>query len=260
MSVVRIPILPPPFVPLPPALRSGDGPALRRWTVDEYQRMIDAGVLAEGEPVELLEGWVVYKVARGAGQVTLRRWTVEEYDRLIGAGVLQESERVQLLEGWIVHHMARNTPHETALQKTQKRLTAVLPAGWDLRQQMAIRLADSQPEPDCAVVAGDEDSYLASHPRAQDIALIVEVADSSLWLDRNWMARIYGRAAIPIYWIVSVPDRQVEVYTDPTGVTDPPDAAGYRTRRDCRDTDTVPVVIRGQVVAQLPVAGLLPRV
>lgn len=260
MSVGSLPALPPPIVPLPPVLRGGDAPVIRRWTVDEYHQMILAGILKESEPVELLEGWVVYKVPRGADQPALRPWTVDEYHQMIRAGILKESEPVELLEGCVVQKMSRNTPHDVALDKTEDAIRAVLPAGWRLRSQKAISTDESEPEPDCAIVAGNPDTYLTAHPGPADIAFLVEVSDTSLTLDRTSKARLYGRAGVPVYWVVNVPDRQVEVYTDPTGVTDPPDAAGYGTRQDYPDTASVPVVIRGQVVAQLPVAGLLPRV
>jgi hypothetical protein len=35
---------------------------VRRFTVDEYHRMIQAGILTESDPVELLEGWIVAKM------------------------------------------------------------------------------------------------------------------------------------------------------------------------------------------------------
>ena len=63
----------------------------------------------------------------------------------------------------------------------------------------------------------------------------------------------YGRAGIPVYWIVNLRDSQVEVYTDP----DP--AGGYRSRVDYRPGDDVPVVIDGQVVGRIAVTDLLPR-
>jgi Uma2 family endonuclease len=245
--------------PVPGGPPGRDGPRFRKWSVDEYHRMIEAGILKESEPVELLEGWISYLVPRGAPAPELRRWTVDEYYRLLDIGVLGEDERVELLEGWIVQQMPRNSPHETAVQKAGKRFRAILPAGWDVREQKVVSLSDSQPEPDCAVVAGDEDSYTGSHPTPAAIAIALEVSDSTLSVDRNWMGRIYGRAAIPVYWIVNIPDRQVEVYTDPTGPTDPPESAGYRNRKDYREADAVPVVIRGQEVARIPVAGLLPR-
>lgn len=196
----------------------------------------------------------------GAGGPSPRRFTVAEYHRLIQAGVLAESERVELLEGWIVQSMSRNTPHDTALDKTEEAIRSVLPGGWRVRSQRAITTGDSEPEPDCAIVSGDLDAYAAKHPTPQDIAFVVEVADTSVWLDRTIKGRIYGRAGVLIYWVVNVRDRQVEVYVDPTGPTEPPEAAGYRSRQDYREADSVPVVIQGQEVARIPVFNLLPRV
>jgi Uma2 family endonuclease len=62
---------------------------LRRFSVDEYHRMIDIGVLTEEDPVELLEGWIVQKMARNPphdGTIQL-------------AG---ESLRALLPRGWLV--------------------------------------------------------------------------------------------------------------------------------------------------------------
>src|SRR5437016_4994181 len=98
----------------------------------------------------------------------------------------------------------------------------VLPAGWDLRVQSAITLTESEPEPDFAIVRGDESAYLTRHPTTADIGLVVEVSDSTLPGDRDDKGRIYARAGIPCYWIVNLVDRQVEVHTLPSGpVADP---------------------------------------
>ena len=87
-------------------------------------------------------------------------------------------------------------------------------------------------------------------PSAKDVALIVEIAQSSLLEDRA-MVRIYGPAGIPVYWIVNLVDRQVEVYAEPH-------AGGYATRVDYRSGQHVPVVIDGVVVGQIAVDDLLP--
>jgi hypothetical protein len=50
----------------------------------------------------------------------------------------------------------------------------------------------SEPEPDVAVVAGAVRDYPESHPTTA--ALVVEVADSSLRLDRRFKAAMYARA------------------------------------------------------------------
>ncbi len=65
------------------------------------------------------------------------------------------------------------------------------------------------------------------------------------------MVRVYGRAGIPIYWIVNLVDRLIEVYSDPR-----PD--GYATRTDYLPGQYVPVVLDGKVVGQIAVDDLLP--
>ncbi|HEX3149831.1 MAG TPA: Uma2 family endonuclease [Gemmataceae bacterium] len=258
MSIGTLPTLPP-FLPVPSTLRIPSAPPTRRWTADEFQRMIEAGIIKENEPVALVDGSIVYKSPRSADSPTLRHWTRAEYRRMVDIGVLQESERVELLEGWIVQKMPRNTPHDTALDKTEESIRATLPTGWRVRSQRAVLIGESEPEPDCAIVSGGLDAYLANHPKPEDIGFLVEVSDSSLSTDRVIKGRLYGRASISIYWIVNLQERQIEVYAEPTGPTDPADAAGYRVRTDYREGDTVPVVIGGQQVAKIAVASLLPR-
>jgi Uma2 family endonuclease len=47
------------------------------------------------------------------------------------------------------------------------------------------------------------------------VALVVEVADSSLDYDRTTKVRTYARAGIPVYWIVNIRDKRIEVYESP---------------------------------------------
>jgi Uma2 family endonuclease len=103
-----------------------------------------------------------------------------------------------------------------------------------------------------AIVRGTRAAFRGRHPEPADIALITEVGDASLARDRGdkWVA--YGRAGIPVYWIVNLRDRQVEVYTN----SDP--AGGYRFRVDYRPGDDVPVVIDGREVGRIAVTDLLP--
>jgi Uma2 family endonuclease len=264
--------IPPPSSPFnPPRPEPVYAPAppqslFRLWTVDEYHRMIDAGILGEDERVELIEGWILHMFDRAwppdavqlwPGWPPPRKFTVDEYHRMIRAGILKEGEAVELLEGWVIRKMPRNTPHEVASDKTEDAVRAALPPGWRMRVQKAISTGDSEPEPDCAVVEGGPDKYLASHPTPADIAFVVEVSDSTLDLDRTSKGRTYGRAGITIYWIVNIPDRQIEVFTGPSGPVATP---GYETTRVYREDETVPVVIRGQEVGAVRVADCLPRV
>jgi Uma2 family endonuclease len=197
----------------------------------------------------------VHAVPAYLTQASFHRFSVGAYHRMIETGILEENSRIELLEGYLVEKMAKNPPHETAVQRTRKRIARLLPRGWDDRIQAPITLIDSEPEPDVAVVRGDETTYSQRHPGPADIGLLVEVSDASLEIDQKDKTRIYGRSGIVVYWIVNIPDRQVEVYTNPTGATATP---GYAHCQTYRGGSAVPLVLDGATVGQIPVDELLP--
>lgn len=145
----------------------------------------------------------------------VRRFSVDEYHRMIDAGVLAEEDRVELLEGWIVPQMVRRPRHDATIELVEAALRARLPHGYRLRIQSAITTVDSEPEPDLALVKGTARDHMDRHPRADEVGLVVEVADTTLARDRE-KCRVYARAGVPHYWIVNLPERQVEVFSQPT--------------------------------------------
>jgi Uma2 family endonuclease len=107
------------------------------------------------------------------------------------------------------------------------------------------------PIPDIAVVRGSRDLYKQRFPTHDDIAVIVEVSDTTYARDRGRKYRRYARRRIPIYWIVDLNRSVVEVYSDPGN-------RGYRRCETYLLGDSVPVIIDGQAVGQLPVSSILP--
>ena len=189
------------------------------------------------------------------GIAGFRRFTAQQYHQLVQYGIIEEGEPIELLEGYLVEKSVRNPPHEAGLRRLSIRLPRRLPAGWYLQIQGAIALGESEPEPDGAVLRGDETTCDGRLPNASDFGFIVEIADSSLALDRRDKVRIYSNANIPIYWIVNVSDMQVEVYSDPQPAASPPT---YATRTDYRPGQDVPIVLDGMPVGSIAVADLLP--
>ncbi len=186
----------------------------------------------------------------------LRRFTVNEYHRMSETGILGEDEDVELLEGWIVSEMPRNPAHDGMITIIMTDLLEPpLPADYHCRGQCSISTIDSEPLPDIAIVRGPKRVFVARHPTPADMAQVVEVADSSLERDRTVKVRIYARDNVPVYWIVNLVDRQVEVYTDPTG---PDPAPTYRTRRIYRPGDLVPFVVDGRELGPISAQELLP--
>jgi Uma2 family endonuclease len=184
----------------------------------------------------------------------LRRFSVDEYHRMIEAGVLTADDHVELLEGWVVHKMAHGPEHDGTISLVETAIRRHLPPGWIIRIQSAVTTADSEPEPDVVVVDGPARSYMARHPGPADIALVIEVANSSLEHDRQDKARAYARANIVAYWIVNLIDRQVEIHTQPSGPTLSP---AYGMRQVYGEADAVPLVIAGRQVGMIAVRELL---
>jgi Uma2 family endonuclease len=142
-----------------------------------------------------------------------RRFSIDEYHRLIDAGILHEDERIELVEGVVVQMSPQKERHMRALVRLTRWLTRSLGDEYEVRPQGPLTLADSEPEPDVAVVRVSPGVSADAHPA--HALLVIEVSDSSLSFDRTVKARVYARARIPEYWIVNLADRCVEVRRDP---------------------------------------------
>jgi Uma2 family endonuclease len=185
----------------------------------------------------------------------LRGLTVAEYHHLIETGYLTDEDKVELLNGFLVHKMPRNPPHDAAINAFTELLPGLIPSGWTLRVQSAITLTQSEPEPDLTVVRGAWRDYRSRHPIPAEIGLVIEVADTSHARDRNDKAPIYAAAGLPVYWIVNLVDRQIEVYTKPAGTGS---NARYASRQDFRSGDLLPFALDGTVIGQIAIQDVLP--
>ena len=185
----------------------------------------------------------------------VRRFTVDEYQRLGELGFLTPEDRVELLEGWIVQKMTNNPSHAATIELIDEALRPLLPVDLRMRFQLPITTIDSAPEPDVAIVRGGPRDRARRHPRPDDVVLIIEVAESSLERGRGPKGRLYARAAIPVYWIVNLIDRRIEVHTNPTGPTDEPK---FQQTITYGPDDDLPVLVEGIQLTHLNVAELLP--
>lgn len=146
-------------------------------------------------------------------EATTRRWRRAEYERLVELGVFV-GERVELLDGVLVVREPQRSRHAAVVTRIGQVLTEAFGEGWHPRLQSPLALGEhSEPEPDIVVVAGAALDYLDAHPTTA--ALVVEVADSSLRLDRRFKAAVYARAGLEEYWIVNLVDQTLEVLRDP---------------------------------------------
>lgn len=148
----------------------------------------------------------------------LRRFTVDEYHRMLDAGVLHEDDRVELIEGVIIAMAALGGRHVGCVIETSHRFAQLLGETARVSIQNAVRLdRRSEPEPDIAILRPRADGYRTDLPRAEDVQLIIEVADTSLAYDRDTKLPLYARAGIPEVWLVDLNGGQVLVYRGPSG-------------------------------------------
>jgi len=167
---------------------------------------------------------------------SIRRFTRDEYYRMAEAGLFRD-ERVELLDGEIITMSPKLTPHAFTVNRLMYALITKLGSQALVRVQDPIVLNNwSEPEPDLAVCQPDPDSYRQAHPRADQVLLVIEVADSSLTYDRTRKAQAYAASSIPEYWIVNLIDRQVEVLADPD-----PGAQRYQQQPDVSTGDMLPL-------------------
>jgi len=164
------------------------------------------------------------------------------YDQIVACGALDDA-RVELIDGIIVEM----SPHSPAHAEIIRRLTAHLGLAKDLVLSVQLPLeaaGDSVPEPDLALI----DAVRPRERHPQTGLLVVEVAVSSLAIDRGRKADLYAAAGVSIYWLVDLAARAVEVRTDP-GPT------GYRTLRTLEPGALLESPCAG--VGQLAVSALL---
>jgi len=171
-------------------------------------------------------------------QARTKRWTRLEYERLIDLGAFGPEDRLELLAGQLVVREPQGRPHSTGIRLVAGTLRAAFGPDWNIEAQLPIALdEESEPEPDVAMVAGGPRDYLASHPTRP--ALVVEIALTSLALDRGEKASIYARARVADYWIVNLVDNLLEVYREPQPDPDAPSGWRYASTTTLRRGDAV---------------------
>jgi Uma2 family endonuclease len=148
----------------------------------------------------------------------LKYWTVNEYRQMSEVGILNADARTELIAGQILVMAAKGTPHVLGLRLLAVALDKLLTnQPFFISTQDPIQLNDfSEPEPDLAIVRGTLLDYADRHPEPKDLALVVEVADSTLKYDCEVKDKLYAQSGIEDYWVLDVKNRNLHVFRNPT--------------------------------------------
>jgi len=147
--------------------------------------------------------------------IARKKFTIDEYHRLTDLGFFSENDRIELIRGEIVEMAPKRTPHSVCNSLLWRHLYDSIGRQAEIRiQEPIIILPDSEPEPDIAIARNKNDNYLSDHPRAEDIILVIEIADSTLKYDQETKLSLYAEARINNYWIFNLVDNHLEVYSN----------------------------------------------
>ena len=149
-----------------------------------------------------------------------KRFTRHEVDCMLASGVF-DGQRLELIDGDLINKMGQNPPHAFAIQLLAEWLSSFLSMGV-VRVQLPMQASgqDSErsvPEPDIAVLKNRTD-LRRRHPRGEEMALVIEVTDTTAAFDLKRKAEIYAVAGVPEYWVLDLTRRMLVVHREPDGV------------------------------------------
>ncbi len=146
-----------------------------------------------------------------------RRFGVGDYHRMADAGIIGEDDRVELADGEIVEMTPIGWRHVRAVTILTRLLAEALPAAlpdYYVSVQNPIVFGErDERQPDLALVRAE--ALEGSLPSASDVALVVEVAETSLLYDREVKVPLYARAGVSEAWVVDLTSGVIEVYASP---------------------------------------------
>ena len=179
------------------------------------------------------------------------RWTPEQFQKAAEDGWFGD-RKVELLDG-DVYYMVRNPLHRNCVWKLYELFSALLDKEqWTITREDDVEMGDDWvPSPDVAVLRGNFDLLKDDLLKGADVALLVEVSHKTYARDRGRKLPRYAHNKIPVYWIVSIERRTVEVFSEPVGQGDLATYAG--TPLTFHEGEAVPVELDGSVVGHLDV-------
>ena len=121
-------------------------------------------------------------------------------------------KNTELLYGFVYTKMSKSPLHSALIRRLLRLLQQALPPGYFVDSEQPIACEDSEPEPDLAVIRGDEAEFWNQHPRTAE--LVIEVCVSSHEYDRSKLPA-YATAGVKECWFVLGPEKQIEIYRQP---------------------------------------------
>lgn len=142
--------------------------------------------------------------------------SVSDYYRMAEVNILTENDHVELINGELFDMAPIGSFHAGLVTRLSRLLIKKLGDMAIVTVQNPLYLAEfSAPEPDIAVLKPRTDDYMQSLPTAQDVLLLIEVADTSLQYDRSVKLPLYAKHKIPEVWLIDAKEKRLDIYQQP---------------------------------------------
>lgn len=138
--------------------------------------------------------------------------SVQAYHALAEMGLIPE--KTELLHGQVFQKTSRSPLHSGLVRRLLRLIQKACPPGCFVSQEQPITCSESEPEPDVAVILGEEEDFWTKHPTTAE--LVVEIRVTSLEYDRSKLSA-YAGAGVKECWFVLGQEKQIEVHRLPAG-------------------------------------------
>ena len=150
-------------------------------------------------------------------EIPRKVWTREEAHALVAAGI-PNAEKLELINGDLIDRMGKNHAHvlwQTLIHEWLRNVFGVDRVRFESPTDVSAEdYEHNEPEPDLMVTRKSIREF-DSTPSAQDLSLVVEIADSTLIFHLKVKGALYARAGIVEYWVANVQAKQLIVHRDP---------------------------------------------
>ncbi len=183
------------------------------------------------------------------------RISSDQFERMIETGLIPDGDDLELVRGRL-YRRVKKEPHNFVVGQVAESLRRILPDGFNVREEKSLRHDPrTLPEPDVVVARGRAGEYRPQPPSTSEVPMIVEVCHNSRKADYHDKLRIYATAGVPLYWIVDLHERKIDVYSEPRSSASP---ASYARLASFSEDSSTPVALDGREIGRIVVKDLLP--
>jgi Uma2 family endonuclease len=137
-------------------------------------------------------------------------WTAEEFYRAASAGEFADPDRLELVHGRL-QRLMQGQRHANLGTRLSRRMRRALDPPLFAREEKPVHIGfDLELIPDIMFTYQEE--YAERHPEPEDVALLVEIADSSMEYDLGEKALLYAQSGVADYWVVLAEAQEIVVY------------------------------------------------